>query len=232
MYHTNFGGGRTQECGEEDEAAWEGGLLGQGSRMVAPTQSITPFTTNAARAVSEADVYNGPVNGFKEEVFKRVPLSDGNGMASATLINPLGDRGMTMSWLVEQMPYLTQVTSTRGFGVTSTPPISPPPPPPPRARSLPFVSSTLIQLTATPQWKNTAATKSGYVTGIEPGTCYPHHRAHEREHGRVAKLAPGESRTFQLHFRVLASEQEVKSACEAAAKVQGQSKPQVMPLEK
>ena len=110
MYHTNFGGGGGQECeGEEDEAAWKGGLLGQGSRLIAPTKSITPFTSNAARAVSKAEVYDGPVNGFSEEVFKRVPLSDGNGMASATLINPSGDRGMTMSWPIDQMPCLTQV---------------------------------------------------------------------------------------------------------------------------
>ena len=48
----------------------------------------------------------------------------------------------------------------------------------------------------------------------------------------MAKLAPGESRTFELHFRVLMNENEVKGACKAAAKVQGQSAPQVMFLEK
>jgi len=187
MYHTNFGGG-AQEGGESDESAWAGGLLGQGSRMVSATKSITPFTSHAARAVGTADTYAGPVKGFEEEVFKRVPLEDGDGMASATLLNPSSDRGVTMAWPIDQMPCLTQ-------------------------------------------WKNTAATKSGYVTGIEPGTCYPHHRKFEREHGRVAKLAPGESRTFELHFRVLMSEQEVKAACDAAARVQARAAPKVLPLE-
>ena len=125
MYHTNFGGGHNQTKGEgkgegeeeNDGSAWAGGLLGAGSRMVAATKSITPFTDHAAGAVGNAEVYTGPINGFSEEVFKRVPLSDGHGKASATLINPLGDRGVTMSWPTDQMPCLTQVRARVGVRV-------------------------------------------------------------------------------------------------------------------
>ena len=70
------------------------------------------------------------------------------------------------------------------------------------------------------------------MTGIEPGTCYPHHRKHEREHGRVIKLEPGESRTFELKFSILMSEAKVNEACSAVVALQGNSTPKVMPLEK
>ena len=50
------------------------------------------------------------------------------------------------------------------------------------------------------QWKNTAAKAEGYVTGMEPGTGFPFNRKVERAHGRVPKLAPGESRSFTLDY--------------------------------
>jgi len=52
-------------------------------------------------------------------------------------------------------------------------------------------------------WKNTAAIKDGYVTGIEPGTGYPFNRRVERKFGRVPILNAGQSRNFTLDFEVL-----------------------------
>ncbi len=51
-------------------------------------------------------------------------------------------------------------------------------------------------------WKNTAAEGDGYVTGLEPGTGFPFNRNIERKFGRVPKLAPGESRTFELEYNL------------------------------
>ena len=64
-----------------------------------------------------------------------------------------------------------------------------------RGASLRFNTSELPYFTL---WKNTAAKEDGYVTGLEPGTCFPHNRKREREEGRVEKLQPGEERSFGL----------------------------------
>src|SRR4029077_10657154 len=42
-------------------------------------------------------------------------------------------------------------------------------------------------------WKNEAPSKTGYVTGLEPGTSYPNPRPIERAAGRVPKLSAGQS---------------------------------------
>lgn len=51
-------------------------------------------------------------------------------------------------------------------------------------------------------WKNTNAKEEGYVTGLEPGTGFPHNRRVERHFGRVPKLKPGATREFSLSFTI------------------------------
>merc|ERR1712187_430593 len=69
-------------------------------------------------------------------------------------------------------------------------------------------------------WKNTDTLKEGYVTGLEPGTsfCYP--KAHERKEGRVPKLAPGASVSFDLEWRVLRDAAAVEATKKEIAKLQ------------
>ncbi len=50
------------------------------------------------------------------------------------------------------------------------------------------------------QWKNTAGTADGYVTGLEPGTNLPNLKTFERKRGRVVVLAPGAS--YRASFAV------------------------------
>lgn len=59
------------------------------------------------------------------------------------------------------------------------------------------------------QWKNTAGTADGYVTGLEPATNYPNSRRFEREQGRVISLAGGESRTTNITIEALDSKEAV-----------------------
>jgi len=66
-------------------------------------------------------------------------------------------------------------------------------------------------------WKNLAATEEGYVTGFEPGTGFPFPRKVERRFGRVPKLAPGETKSFEFRFGLLPDGQSVK---EAEARIQ------------
>lgn len=93
-----------------------------------------------------------------------------------------------------------------------------------RAASISFNVKQLPFLT---QWKNTNAEGEGYVTGIEPGTSFPHNRHIERAHGRVPKLAAGEGRSFQIDYAVYFGEAAVKSAADRIAAIQGNRTPKV-----
>lgn len=49
-------------------------------------------------------------------------------------------------------------------------------------------------------WKNPQLAADGYVTGLEPTLNFPNPKSFEDRHGRVRKLAPGE--TFRSHIRL------------------------------
>ena len=168
IYHANFGKP----------------LLGEGAKLLTAANKIVPFNENAAKAIREQETYAAPTKGFTEEVFKIYPKSDEDGIATALLINPDGNRGVSVTWPLQQLPYLTQ-------------------------------------------WKNTASEKTGYVTGIEPGTGFPHNRNYERKYGRVPKLAPGESRSFKLDFLILDNLDAVEAAASEVKRLQGEEAPEV-----
>ncbi|MDB5733986.1 MAG: hypothetical protein JWN16_623 [Alphaproteobacteria bacterium] len=71
-------------------------------------------------------------------------------------------------------------------------------------------------------WKNEAAAKTGYVTGLEPGTGYPYARPVERAAGRVPSLAPGASYHLGLTIRALTTSAEVAKAGDAIAQLRSQ----------
>ena len=66
------------------------------------------------------------------------------------------------------------------------------------------------QLPALTLWKNTDSIEDGYVTGIEPGSGYAYQRIIEREQGRLGRIGPGETRCFDVDFRVLGSAEAVR----------------------
>ena len=68
------------------------------------------------------------------------------------------------------------------------------------------------QLPSLSLWKNTDTAADGYVTGIEPGTGFPYNHTIENEQGRIMKVGPGETRSFDVEFRVLGSEVDVQKA--------------------
>ena len=69
-------------------------------------------------------------------------------------------------------------------------------------------------------WKNTASANEGYVTGLEPGTNFPHHRGFERAFGRVPTLAPGASWKGTIDVSVLDSRETVREAAERITSLQ------------
>ena len=78
-----------------------------------------------------------------------------------------------------------------------------------RGASMTWSTESLPYLTI---WKNTAALKDGYVTGIEPGSGFPFNRRIERHYGRVPKLAAGETVSFDVSFTFLPSNHDVYQA--------------------
>lgn len=154
IYHANYGSP----------------LLEKGAKLVTAAKRVAPFNDHAAKAVNQWDTYGAPKSGFVEEVYQVFPYADKSGRTTIQLQNAKGDRGVSMNWSLEQLPYLTQ-------------------------------------------WKNTVAKTDGYVTGLEPGTSFPHNRKWERAKGRVSKLEPGRSRSFSITFGI----QDTKTEVEAVA---------------
>ena len=78
-------------------------------------------------------------------------------------------------------------------------------------------------------WKNRQAAVDGYVTGLEPAINFPNARSFEKEQGRVAVLAPGESRSFELSLEVHLDAAGVEAAEQAVAKLQQGVTPEILP---
>lgn len=62
------------------------------------------------------------------------------------------------------------------------------------------LSWSLAELPYFTQWKNCVPLAEGYVTGLEPGTCYPNPRAAERQAGRAVMVPAGG--TFRCGFNL------------------------------
>jgi len=77
-------------------------------------------------------------------------------------------------------------------------------------------------------WKNRQAAADGYVTGLEPAINFPNVKSFEKEKGRVAVLAPGESRTFELSMEALPDAPGVQAAEQAVAQLQQGATPTVL----
>lgn len=77
-------------------------------------------------------------------------------------------------------------------------------------------------------WKNRQAASDGYVTGLEPAINFPNVRWFEKEKGRVAVLAPGESRSYEVTLEAHPDRASVAAAEKAVAAIQGSVKPEIL----
>lgn len=91
LYHTNYGHP----------------LLEAGSTFLAPVSRVTPFNDHAAKEIGAYANYAGPTAGYVEEVYCLRPLADKNGRSLAALRNKAGDRGVSIGFSVQELPYLT-----------------------------------------------------------------------------------------------------------------------------
>jgi hypothetical protein len=77
-------------------------------------------------------------------------------------------------------------------------------------------------------WKNPQSKLDGYVTGLEPGINFPNRKSFEKEQGRVAVLAPDQSRAFQVTVEAHPDARSVQAARDAVARLQYGVSPQVL----
>ena len=78
-------------------------------------------------------------------------------------------------------------------------------------------------------WKNEGGLKSGYVTGLEPGTNYPNPKPFEQSQGRVIKLEPGGSHVAMTTLEVLNTRESVKAVETEVSLLQAKRSPMIYP---
>jgi len=77
-------------------------------------------------------------------------------------------------------------------------------------------------------WKNPQAAADGYVTGLEPAINFPNVREFEKANGRVATLAPGESRSYAVTIEAHTDRTAVEAAAKTVAEIQGSTRPEIL----
>lgn len=90
------------------------------------------------------------------------------------------------------------------------------------------VGLNIEQLPVLTLWKNTDTEKQGYVTGMKPGTSYAYNRRYQRDLGLVPTIQPGETRTFDLSYTILGSEQAVQDTSNQISEIQGNQETKVI----
>jgi hypothetical protein len=91
IYHANFGPP----------------LLGAGARFSGALKQIKSFNAHAAKDVRRFQDYAAPQPGFVEQVYCLHPLAGPEGRTELLLQNPNGDRGVSLTFPVKQLPCVT-----------------------------------------------------------------------------------------------------------------------------
>jgi len=76
-------------------------------------------------------------------------------------------------------------------------------------------------------WKNPQALADGYCTGLEPCINFPNVKSFEKTNGRVAALAPGEKRRFEIELEVHDTADSVRRARDTIAEWQRATQPKI-----
>jgi hypothetical protein len=91
LYHTNFGPP----------------LLQAGARFLGALKRVHPFNAHAAMNLDHYASYVGPQPGFREEVYCLEPLPGPAGVTELLLQNAHGERGVSLTFPVTQLPCVT-----------------------------------------------------------------------------------------------------------------------------
>ncbi|MGC9944137.1 MAG: aldose 1-epimerase family protein [Verrucomicrobiota bacterium] len=91
IYHANFGPP----------------LLGAGATLAGAIKQVKSFNSHAAKGAKGYAEYTGPQPGFVEETYCLQPLAGPDGRTELMLSNAAGDRGVSMIFPVDQLPWVT-----------------------------------------------------------------------------------------------------------------------------
>jgi hypothetical protein len=90
-------------------------LLEAGSRFVVAAKEVRPFNAHAAKSLNQFSEYVAPAKGFIEQVYGVIPFTDAQNRTTVMLRNAVGDKGVTMSYRVDQLPFFTLWKNTTGI---------------------------------------------------------------------------------------------------------------------
>jgi len=82
-------------------------LLEKGARFVGAVKRITPFNAHAAKSTASYAEYAAPTKGFIEQVYVIEPFADAQNRTTVMLHNAAGDKAVTMTYAIDQLPYFT-----------------------------------------------------------------------------------------------------------------------------
>ncbi|MDG1890333.1 MAG: aldose 1-epimerase family protein [Verrucomicrobiota bacterium] len=91
-------------------------LLEQGASFLAPIDRVIPFNDHAAKSLSAYAHFEGPTPGFTEQVYCITTLAGRDGRTTIGLVNRAKNKGIAMTYQVEQLPYLTLWKNTNSKG--------------------------------------------------------------------------------------------------------------------
>lgn len=91
IYHTNFGSP----------------MLEEGTKIIAPASDVKPFNDRAAEGIENWHTFDGPTAGFVEQVYMVTPKGDLNNHSTALIHTKAGDKAASISWSLDELPYLT-----------------------------------------------------------------------------------------------------------------------------
>ena len=100
IYHANYGSQ----------------LLEEAARFVGLVSRVYPFNEHAARDIAAFDRYQAPRAGFVEQVYILYPLAGEQGRTTVDLHNRDATRAVSMSFSVDELPYLTLWKNPRSLG--------------------------------------------------------------------------------------------------------------------
>lgn len=82
-------------------------LLGGGAMIIAPVKTLVPRNARAAEGISTWNSYGPPQQGFVEQVYLMELLADDRGETRVLLKSPHGERGLALTFNLQQLPRFT-----------------------------------------------------------------------------------------------------------------------------
>jgi hypothetical protein len=82
-------------------------LLEKNAKFVGPIERVIPMNDHAAQRVDNYFSYDPPTPGFVEEVYCLTPYANDGGVTTVMLRNAAGNQGVSFTYAVKQLPFLT-----------------------------------------------------------------------------------------------------------------------------